>query len=780
MSTTANRTRGAVPTRMAAAIAALSLLAMPVPAGAQGSGRTVLLTLAEGASLTQLADTVGALGGRVLATLELSDSLLVELPQGVGAPAGSAEIPDTPMRVNGTQQYYETTEPTYRDTIGAPTDATAGEHVTVALIDTGVSAEADGLGRNVVHLNLSDGAAGDGLGHGTFLAGIIAGTGKFKGVAPGADILDVQVADETGATSLWTVLKGLDAAYERGADVVNLSLSTDSPLPPSFDPLSRTLETLWDEGVTVVVAAGNDGPGWGTVGSPGNNPTVITVGALDEKATAETDDDSVAEFSSRGSVYDAMKPDLVAPGVSLVSTAAPGSIAVKRNKGSLVGDGYMRGSGTSMSAAVVSGAVAALLSKNDPRLSPDAVKAHLQATAHKSKRLQETDGAGAGALDLGAALGSPVDEDATQGDPEIVSDPFGPDEADAKKWATFASIWAAGKDEDGPEGGVAGPQPADAHLGSARLVDGRRRQQPRWESRGVRGTGVVSSGLVRGGVAGARMVRPRMVGPRLERRRVAGPRMVRPRLERRGVAGPRMVGPRLERHRLGRPRMVGPGVERQGMVSTRMVRPGVERQGMVSTRMVRPRVERQGMVGTRMVGLHLAGTRMVGPGVVRRRLVAGSAVGSPRVRTRYRWAGGPSGPPASYRRAGRRAGPDPWGLVGRRARRVAGERLDDHSGRVADRLPEHRPLVRALDRCRSLRRDGCGWGTGVRQDLAGQDLGGPDLPRSRPRGRGAHAAPTAHRRDSPHRTGAGEHHPAAPAGQRPCSTSGRTRHPRLS
>ena len=126
MSTTANRTRGAVPTRMAAAIAALSLLAMPVPAGAQGSGRTVLLTLAEGASLTQLADTVGALGGRVLATLELSDSLLVELPQGVGAPAGSAEIPDTPMRVNGTQQYYETTEPTYRDTIGAPTDATAG------------------------------------------------------------------------------------------------------------------------------------------------------------------------------------------------------------------------------------------------------------------------------------------------------------------------------------------------------------------------------------------------------------------------------------------------------------------------------------------------------------------------------------------------------------------------------------------------------------------------------------------------------------------------------
>jgi hypothetical protein len=126
MSTTANRTRGAVPTRVAAAIAALSLLAMPVPAGAQGSGRTVLLTLTEGASLSQLADTVGALGGRVLATLELSDSLLVELPKGVGAPAGSAEIPDTPMKVNSTrtQTYYPTTQPTYRETIGVPASLT--------------------------------------------------------------------------------------------------------------------------------------------------------------------------------------------------------------------------------------------------------------------------------------------------------------------------------------------------------------------------------------------------------------------------------------------------------------------------------------------------------------------------------------------------------------------------------------------------------------------------------------------------------------------------------
>jgi serine protease AprX len=404
--------------------------------------------LTEGASLSQLADTVGSLGGRVLATLELSDSLLVELPIGVRAPAGSAEIPDTPMKVNGTQQYYKTTVPTYRETIGVPEGSRLGDGVTVALVDTGVSAQADGLQANVEHVNVSDGANGDGLGHGTFLAGLIAGTGTHQGVAPGARILDVQVADEKGNTSLWKVLEGLNVAGKAGVDVVNLSLSTDSPLPPSFDPLSRTLERLWDElGVTVVVAAGNDGPGWGTVASPGNTPTVITVGALDEKATPAPGDDTVAEFSARGTLYDAMKPDLVAPGVSLVSTAAPGSIAVKRNKDSLVGDGYMRGSGTSMSAAVVSGAVAALLSEKEG-LTPDTVKAHLEKTARSSDDLQNTDGAGAGALDLGKALSTEVVA-AVQAPPEVVPGEFGPDERDAERWAAFAALWAA--NDDSPE-----------------------------------------------------------------------------------------------------------------------------------------------------------------------------------------------------------------------------------------------------------------------------------------------------------------------------------------
>ncbi len=441
MSATANRTRGAVPTKMAAAIAALALLAVPAPGSADGSSRTVLLTLTDEVSLTQLSDSVHTLGGRVLQTLEIADSLLVELPVGVAVPVGAALVPDTPMKVNGTQTYYETTEPTYRETIGLTEDSSLGAGVKVALVDTGV-ADVPDLER-VVHINTSGDRDGDRLGHGTFLAGLIAGDGRFRGVAPEATIVDIQVADRKGNTSLHRVLAGLDAAAENDVDVVNLSLSSQSPLPPSFDPLSRALDNLWDEGVTVVVAAGNDGPEWGTVGSPGNTPSLITVGALDERNTVDVSDDGVAEFSSRGSVVDRTKPDLIAPGVSLVSTAAPRSLAVKKNPESLVDGGYMRGSGTSMAAAVVSGAAAALLGEREA-LEPNGVKALLLGTTRDGGPTLD-DGAGNGALDLSAALNGvdSADLNPEQADPEIVSDESGPAEADADAWAAFAEAWTA-------------------------------------------------------------------------------------------------------------------------------------------------------------------------------------------------------------------------------------------------------------------------------------------------------------------------------------------------
>jgi serine protease AprX len=321
-----------------------------------------------------------------------------------------------------------------------------GAGVTIALVDTGVADVPDLA--DVEHVNVTDGPDGDGLGHGTFLAGIIAGDGEFDGVAPGATLVDVQVADEKGNTSLVTVLTGLQAVVDRGdVDVVNLSLSTGSPMPPAFDPLSRALERLWGMGVTVVAAAGNDGPEWGTVSSPGNDPILLTVGALDEAATGERENDAVAEFSSRGSNYAKGKPDLVAPGVSIVSTKAPGSIAAKAasDKDALVGDHYMRGSGTSMSAAVVSGAVAALLDVN-PDLRPNGIKALLTGTAYRSGDLEFVDGAGAGALDLAAATAAApsAPTDVRPGKAHSTDGDWGPSEADEQAWGELAEAWESG------------------------------------------------------------------------------------------------------------------------------------------------------------------------------------------------------------------------------------------------------------------------------------------------------------------------------------------------
>ncbi|MGB7981843.1 MAG: S8 family serine peptidase [Candidatus Nanopelagicales bacterium] len=443
MSMSETRTRKAVPTRFVAAAAALAVLAVPVPASAEGPSRTALLSLTGETSLSALAQSVQELGGRVLSTLEVADSLLVQLPRGVAAPFGAAEVPDTPMRVNGTRMFSNTTVPTYRETVGASADLNAGAGVTVALLDTGVAADADGLG-HVQHVNVTDGPAGDGLGHGTFQAGLIAGRGTFPGVAPGADLVDVQVADAQGNTSLSTVLAGLDAVADRGdVDVLNVSLSTDSPLPPSFDPLSRALERLWARGVTVVVAAGNDGPDRGTVSSPGDDPMLLTVGSLDEQDTTGRRDDDVAEFSARPDRRSKGKPDLLAPGVSLVSTSAPGSSAVTENPNAVIGDGYMRGSGTSMSAAIVSGAVAAVLDVN-PGLEPNGVKALLTRTAYNLKGRDA--GEGDGGLDLAAAVAkaprAPA-EPRISDDSEDFGD-WGPRERDADKWETFAAAWESG------------------------------------------------------------------------------------------------------------------------------------------------------------------------------------------------------------------------------------------------------------------------------------------------------------------------------------------------
>ena len=432
--------RGLVALCLACATA-IPLGAMTTPTAATPSHRVLLSTTGE---MSEVASAVTAAGGTVVQTFEIAQTLLADLPENVTAPEGSFVVPNVTMKFNAAPAATATSDAanTFRETIKAP-GGQSGSGVTVAVVDTGVD---DSVAVDVAkHVNVSGDTSGDGLGHGTFMAGLVAGDdNEFGGVAPGAEVLDVQVAAQDGSTDLARVLAGLQAVADERAsnpslDVAMLALSTESPLPPWMDPLTRGLDRLWGRGVTVVVASGNDGKNG--VSSPATDPVLLVAGAQDEADTAARADDTVPDFSSYGKVFGQRRPDVVAPGVSLISTAAPQSAAYLENPASHVGEGFLKGTGTSMSAAVTAGAIATLLAER-PGLTPDQAKRLVVDTAYTTSDLKLKTGAGNGGLDLQAALEAPVPpatDESTGGDSE-----YGPSEADAAAWSRFAQAWADG------------------------------------------------------------------------------------------------------------------------------------------------------------------------------------------------------------------------------------------------------------------------------------------------------------------------------------------------
>ncbi|MFJ1972229.1 S8 family peptidase [Streptomyces sp. NPDC087903] len=251
--------------------------------------------------------------------------------------------------------------------IGAPTAWAAGydgKGVKIAVLDTGVDATHPDLKDQVIAAkNFSTSAdATDKFGHGTHVASIAAGTGaksggKFKGVAPGAKLLNGKVLSDDGYGDDSQILAGMEWAAEQGADVVNLSLGGGDT--PEIDPLEAEVNKLSEtKGILFAIAAGNDGDfGEQTVGSPGSAAAALTVGAVDDK-------DKLASFSSRGPGLDGqIKPDVTAPGVDITAAAAPGSLIDQE-----VGEkppGYLTISGTSMATPHVAGA-AAILKQEHP------------------------------------------------------------------------------------------------------------------------------------------------------------------------------------------------------------------------------------------------------------------------------------------------------------------------------------------------------------------------------------------------------------------------------
>ncbi|MDF3146378.1 MULTISPECIES: S8 family peptidase [unclassified Streptomyces] len=277
--------------------------------------------------------------------------------------------------------------------IGAPKAWGAGydgKGVKIAVLDTGVDATHPDLKDQVIAAkNFSPSAtAEDKVGHGTHVASIAAGTGaksggKFKGVAPGADILNGKVLDDQGFGDDSGILAGMEWAAEQGAQVVNLSLGgTDTP---EVDPLEAAVNKLSAEkGILFAIAAGNSGPE--SVGSPGSADAALTVGAVDDK-------DKLAGFSSTGPRLGdgAIKPDVTAPGVDITAASAKGSLIEQE-----VGEkpaGYLTISGTSMATPHVAGA-AAILKQQHPDWTYAELKGALTASTKGGKYTPFEQGSG--------------------------------------------------------------------------------------------------------------------------------------------------------------------------------------------------------------------------------------------------------------------------------------------------------------------------------------------------------------------------------------------------
>jgi serine protease AprX len=399
------RTAGRLAVACAAGLALVAGTSAAAAPAAQASATETVIVSSAGL-LSPVTAVLGALG-TVVTQFHLIDAVEATIPtvmQGLlAALPGITVTPDVSVSVQSATAppTTESTGPhapsdaflrqTGADTLAA--DGDTGQGVTVAVLDTGIDNLPDFSGRLIGGVDLAGAGRpfADGYGHGTFVAGLIAGDGSssdgpYSGEAPGADLVSVKVAGASGSTHLSALISGLQWAvdHENADDirVLNISLGFRPFTSTVLNPLDQAVEATWNSGITVVTSAGNAGPSNGTILSPGDDPLAITVGALDDLAGPTASADEMNNFSSVGPTAPDgwAKPDLAASGRSVLSVAAPGSTIYDENPSARVGSANFVGSGTSFSAAIASGAAALVLSAN-PGLTPDQVKARLLGNA---------------------------------------------------------------------------------------------------------------------------------------------------------------------------------------------------------------------------------------------------------------------------------------------------------------------------------------------------------------------------------------------------------------
>ena len=418
----------------------LSVPVVPAAATAQGGPAATHVVRADAGAMGRVLDHVRAVGGSVDRTLPALDTVVAELSPGQVAdladePGVTSVTPDAGLRLTSTtydakadvdSMHNIATVVGARDTWSRFT----GRGIDIGIIDSGVNAVAglEGPGKVIRGTDLSFDSQHPALRHldtfvhGTHMAGIMAGRDRsaepaktvaddatsYLGVAPDARVVSLKVADAYGSTDVSQVLAAIDWTVQHGRQngmnvrVLNLSFSVPPRQAYEVDPLSHAVEVAWRNGIVVVTSAGNDGTAAGTLGNPAYNPRILAVGAVESNGTRDTADDVIPSWSSRGTA--ARSPDIVAPGAHVQGLRVAGSL-IDHQHGAGPGSinaRFLRGSGTSQAAAVVSGAAAVLLEQR-PSLTPDQVKALLTSTARKLPAA-DPQASGKGLIDLKRAI----------------------------------------------------------------------------------------------------------------------------------------------------------------------------------------------------------------------------------------------------------------------------------------------------------------------------------------------------------------------------------------
>jgi serine protease AprX len=322
-------------------------------------------------------------------------------------------VPDSPVAPVGIEESTLWRTATGADTV--PSLTVGGNLPAIAIVDSGIDASKtqDFGSRIVANVNLNSddpSATGDDEGHGTMVAGIAAGASPlYPGVVPTAPIVAIRTADASGASHMSDVIAACDWILQNQSTynirVANFSLVSEAQTSFVNDPLDAAVEQLWFHGIVVVAASGNFGQSGGVLmaHAPGNDPFVITVGALDTNGTASTADDFAAPWSAYGHTGDGFeKPEISAPGRWIAAPVPVGSTLATTAPDRIVAPGYMWMSGTSLAAPMVAGAADAVLALH-PDWTPGQVKGALMLSSDALPGISDWAG-GVGELDAAQAL----------------------------------------------------------------------------------------------------------------------------------------------------------------------------------------------------------------------------------------------------------------------------------------------------------------------------------------------------------------------------------------